>query len=492
MAKNKRKQMTMKQRLFYSNLLMVILPIISIVVILGIFILFARNFILTDWKHLEKSTASFTEIQQFVESTPLSEIGNDQSSINYFLDECGRLGYEVSVFLDGTEWFGNMDEEELSYFSDYLKSEINPAPGQALWIQQFFTNILIEKINSDDLILTVVAESTDEWLLGKVTPLSLLEILAVGCLMVAAIIMAVILISLFLARRIINKITLPLDALCEGAERVSSGNLEQDIPCDGTVEMGKVCHSFNEMQHQLRANLEKNRRYEQAKNEMLAGISHDLRTPLTSIKSYVKGVLDGVARTPEKQENYLKVAYRKAGEMEGLIEQLFLLSKLETESFPFRFEEYPIRSYLEKWLESVELEISKNNATVDFESNCTRETVLLDAEQMRRVFNNIVSNSLKYNKERNLHITVQLFREESHVKILFQDDGIGVSDAQAERMFDSFYRGDESRTNPTEGSGLGLSIAKRIVTAHHGTIGVKNYNGLTIIITLPIESEDNQ
>lgn len=481
--------MTMKKRLFYSNLLMVILPLLTVLLFLAMFVSFAKNFVLTDLTHLDELAVSQREIHNLVRSAPLREMTGRQEDIDRFLQDCEDLGYDVSVYQGERELFGNLEKDDKKYFRKYLADGLNLPPGESLWLQRGINNILVEKMAAGDSVLTVVAAHDDDWFLGNINLFSVAEILAAACLMVVAAIGAVVLISLFLAKIIVKNITDPLDALCAGAERVSRGDFGQDIPTDGTEEIGKVCRSFNEMQHRLLADMEKNRQYEKAKNEMLAGISHDLRTPLTSIKSYVKGILDGVARTPEKQTRYLQVAYRKSVEMEGLIGQLFLFSKLETGSFPFQFRESLITPFVEQWLARFDWDMASIRPVVSFNSSCQRETVLLDVEQMGRVLDNIVSNSLKYNKDRELHIGVSLSRIGNRVKLILQDDGIGVSDDQLERLFDSFYRGDESRSNPTEGSGLGLSIAKRIVTAHHGTIEAQNKGGLAIIITLPVEGE---
>jgi signal transduction histidine kinase len=111
---------------------------------------------------------------------------------------------------------------------------------------------------------------------------------------------------------------------------------------------------------------------------------------------------------------------------------------------------------------------------------------------MTRAITNILDNSLKYNPNRQVHITVTLTEENERIIIRIQDDGVGVTDEQLLRLFDSFYRGDESRNNASEGSGLGLAIAKNIVTANNGSIYAENFNGLTVIIELPVEKEENQ
>lgn len=131
----------------------------------------------------------------------------------------------------------------------------------------------------------------------------------------------------------------PLDALDEGARRVQENNLSQDILYVGDAEFEKVCTTFNNMQDHILAEQKKNHRYEHARTDMIAGISHDLRTPLTAIKGSIKAMMDGVAATPAMQEKFLKAAYRRTGEMDVLLNQLFYLSKLETGNMPLDIRE---------------------------------------------------------------------------------------------------------------------------------------------------------
>jgi signal transduction histidine kinase len=244
------------------------------------------------------------------------------------------------------------------------------------------------------------------------------------------------------------------------------------------------------MQRQLKANIVKSEKYEQDRNEMLVGISHDLRTPLTSIKSYVKGLQDDVAKTPEKQQEYLEVIYRKSCDMESLLNRLFLFSKLETGNMPFNFHSVSIRKYMVTLLDSLEYDLRKDGAELTLNCDCDEQKVSLDTEQMTRAITNILDNSIKYNPDTQIRITVDLCEKDGKIIIRLQDDGLGVSDKQLSRLFDSFYRGDESRKNSADGSGLGLAIAKNIVMVHRGNIFAENYNGLTVVIELPVEREE--
>lgn len=316
------------------------------------------------------------------------------------------------------------------------------------------------------------------------------QFITLAIVIIAVVVFIVIAVSLYLTNRMSKNIMVPITYLYEGAQRIQDGNLNEDIPYNGTDELNRVCESFNDMQHQLKANIQKNIKYEEDRNEMLAGISHDLRTPLTSIKSYVKGLQDGIAQTPEKEKEYLNIVYRNACDMEGLLNQLFLFSKLETGNQPFHFKPVTIQKYIVTVLDSLEYNLLRNQSKLVLDSSCTTEKVMIDGEQMKRVITNILENSIKYNPDRELHITVTLFKQDDSIIMRIQDDGIGVSGQQLSRLFNSFYRGDESRSDAMDGSGLGLSIAKHIATAHGGKIYAENHNGLTIVIILPIVKEE--
>ena len=317
------------------------------------------------------------------------------------------------------------------------------------------------------------------------------QMILLSVLVVVCIIGTVYFTNRFLTKFVFSKIEQPLETLVNGVHQISDGNLDYRISYDTNDEFKSVCEDFNSMANRLKTSVEEVRKNEQNRNFMLAGISHDLRTPLTSVINYVKGLRDGIAKNPEKEQEYLDVIYRKSCEMEGLIDQLFLFSKLETGNLPFYFKPVPIRNYIVTLLDSLESDLRNNNAIINLASDCGAQKVLLDGEQMRRVISNILYNSVKHNKDKKICIVVTLYQERNSIFIRIKDDGTGVSEEQASRLFDNFYRGDEARSNPSSGSGLGLSIAKMIVTAHGGNISAENDNGLAIVIELPIEQEDS-
>lgn len=296
--------------------------------------------------------------------------------------------------------------------------------------------------------------------------------------------------NLKLTRRIFQSIMSPIETLVNGVRNIRDGDLTYRIEYQNNDEFDAVCSDFNEMATRLLEMVNQREKDEQSKKELVAGISHDLCTPLTAIKSYVKGLRDGVAKSVEKENEYLDVIYSKTCDMERLIDQLFLFSRLDADNFPFNLKSVSIHEYIVTLFDSLEYELENNCVSISLNSSCSIQKVLLDIEQMKRVISNILENSVKYNQGQDICIDVDLYKKDNNIILRLKDNGCGVSEYQLSRLFDFFYRGDEARSGTSSGSGLGLSIAKKIVTAHGGRITAENSNGLAIIIELPTEAEE--
>ena len=165
----------------------------------------------------------------------------------------------------------------------------------------------------------------------RVFQLFLLLFITIGAFVILAILLA----SRMFTKKLVRQIMEPVDQLAAAASRIESGDLTQPVVYLRDDEFRNVCDSFNQMQRHLKEGMEQNAAYEKARTEMISGISHDLRTPLTSVKGYIKGLQDGVANTEEKRRQYLDIAYSCACDMEGLLAKLFYYSKLETGNMPF-------------------------------------------------------------------------------------------------------------------------------------------------------------
>ncbi len=301
-----------------------------------------------------------------------------------------------------------------------------------------------------------------------------------------------ILVSLFFTGRLVHHIMKPLDALGRGATRIRENRLTEEISYQGDVEFEEICHTFNDMQAHILAEQEKNRKYEKARTEMIAGISHDLRTPLTAIRGSIKGILDGVVTEEAQRERFLQTAYRRTGDMDVLLNQLFYVSKLETGNMPLRLQETDLSAWISKYLDGKQSMLTGEGVAFTADIAPGAMAVMIDPEQFQRIFDNLVENSRKYADVSPVRIHVALQETQEGCLISFSDNGQGVPKDKLEHIFDEFYRADESR-NKREGNGLGLYIVKNLIESMGGQVWARSMPGLTIYIQLPKgEPEDGR
>ena len=269
-------------------------------------------------------------------------------------------------------------------------------------------------------------------------------------------------------------ILVPVRKLAQAAEQIALGNLEFSLSNPGKDEIGELTAIFERMRGKLLEARELQRKYEDNRKQLIASISHDLRTPITSMKGYARGILDGVARSPEKLEHYAQIIYTNANAMEKLIEELFLYSKLDLDQVPMQLERIDVRNYVADYVEELQFSLEPSGVRLRCSAPPGSMTdayiVLADRDQLRRVVDNIVQNSLKYMDKPEPSIEVRLHAGEDVVTVEIEDNGIGIAPESLPYIFDSFYRADAARSSATGGSGLGMAIARRIVEAHGGRI----------------------
>ncbi|MFA9379600.1 MAG: sensor histidine kinase [Acetanaerobacterium sp.] len=292
----------------------------------------------------------------------------------------------------------------------------------------------------------------------------------------------------YLTHRTSRWIMIPLEQLKNGADHIKAENLDYEITYREQNEFGDVCHAFTEMQTHLKTTIQENLQYEQSRKSLIAGISHDLRTPLTTIKGYSKGLQDDVVTESADRELYVKTIYSKACEMESLVEQLFLFSKLDIGKELFYFEQISGNQYVTHCIEDALADMESQGLHIQFHTSIDDKTMLrMDCIQFHRVFSNIFKNSIKYKQKHDCTITITTSLRDQWFVIEIGDDGLGVPEESLPYLFQSFYRVDTARSEQYKGSGLGLSIVEKIVKAHNGTIDAKNSGGLMITIRLPIQ-----
>lgn len=281
----------------------------------------------------------------------------------------------------------------------------------------------------------------------------------------------------------------PLKLLQEGTERIKEGNLEEDVEVLSDDEIGQVCQSFNEMRVKLKESVDDRMRYEQENRELISNISHDLRTPITAIKGYVEGIMDGVADTPEKIDRYIRTIYNKTNEMDALINELSLYSKIDNNSIPYNFVKINVAAYFDDCIEDISMDMEAADVDLNYENTCARDTrIIADPEQLRRVIGNIITNAAKYNQkeERRIQIKVNPY-DEDYICIGIRDNGSGIAEKDLPLIFKRMYRTDASRNSSTGGSGLGLAIARKIVEEHGGKIWAESEEGQGTLIAFTLK-----
>lgn len=286
---------------------------------------------------------------------------------------------------------------------------------------------------------------------------------------------------------IYRSILKPLNILRIATNHIKEGDLGYSVTAVKSDEIGELCDDFEGMRLRLKKLIEDRLQYEEDIKELISNISHDLKTPLTAIKGYAEGLIDGVADTMEKQEKYLKTIYMKANDMSVLVDELAYYAKIDCNTIPYTFKNISLAEYFEDCVEDLHLELEVTNIKVNYENLVDHDVqVIADAEQLKRVIHNIIGNSVKYMDKAEGIIKIRIKDNNEYVQVDIEDNGAGIAQEELPFIFDRFYRADASRNTKKGGSGLGLAIAKKVIEDHSGTIwatGEKG-KGTTISFTL--------
>lgn len=288
-------------------------------------------------------------------------------------------------------------------------------------------------------------------------------------------IVAVILILLLTACMMIiwiyQSMITPIKKLQAAAENIKEGNLDFEMDARGDDEIGELCVTFEEMRQRLKDNAEEKINNERENKALISNIAHDLKTPITAVKGYSEGIIDGVANTPEKVDKYVRTIYNKANEMDMLINELTLYSKIDTNRIPYNFVKLNVYEYFKDCVEEIGLDLEAKGIGLSYFNYATVDTLIIaDPEQLRRVVNNIIGNSVKYMNKTDKYINIRIKDVGDFIQVEIEDNGRGIAQKDLPYIFDRFYRADASRNSATGGSGIGLSIVKKIIEDHGGKI----------------------
>ncbi len=279
----------------------------------------------------------------------------------------------------------------------------------------------------------------------------------------------------------------PLKRLQSATQKIKEGNLDFTIDYAGEDEIGELFKNFDEMRQKLKESTEEKMATEQENRELISNIAHDIKTPITAVKGYAEGLIDGVADTPQKQERYIRTIYNKAVEMDRLINELTLYSRIDTNRIPYNFQKINVRAYFDDCVEEIGMDLENEGVDLSYLNYADDDTlVIADPEQLMRVMNNIISNAVKYMNKPQGRIFIRVRDVGDFVQVEVEDNGKGIETKNLPYIFDRFYRTDSSRNSSTGGSGIGLSIVKKVIEDHGGKIWAtsKEHIGTTMYFVL--------
>ena len=482
--------MLIRHRLLLSNLIMFVIPFVVILFVAGganlIFNESNRNAFNNPDEDKKMVHQVEFDLRKYSQAMLKAEDTGEFCSLqNELQDKVLSKGYHMLIMCDGEyilsnltddDWYALSDEKSPVVFSDYSIVLILRANNIVKCMfqkdEQQFHLIAVQSRDVSSI------EKKLSWFFGSYMS----GVILVGLLIIW-------IVNVMLSSKLAKKINEPLEQLRHGAREIKSGNLDFNIKCSGDDEFSQVCGDFNEMRMRLKYSEEVEAKYEDDRKILIAGISHDIRTPLTIIKGYVEGLRDGVANTEEKRKQYIDIIYNRACDMDLLVDKLFLFSKLNMGNFPFNFKILKFPVYIADFYHKVKNEFADKGVNISYHQLCSNDLkVNIDCEEFNRVLINILDNCFKYRVRDKVEVKMSLFLEKNEIVLKVSDDGSGVDELEIGQIFTSFYRGDPSRSNSCAGSGLGLAISQQIIIAHGGSIYAKNDHGLHIVIKLPLHT----
>ena len=282
---------------------------------------------------------------------------------------------------------------------------------------------------------------------------------------------------------IYRSIAVPLVKLKKATKNIKEGNLDFVLEVEGNDEFSQLCQDFEEMRKRLKESTEEKILMDKENKELISNISHDLKTPITAVKGYVEGIMDGVAFTPEKMDRYVRTIYNKTNEMDHLINELTFYSKIDTNRIPYTFSKLNVEDYFSDCAEELGLEMETRGIELVYANYVEKGVqVIADGEQIRRVIHNIVSNAIKYMEKPRGIIQLRVKDVGDFIQVEIEDNGKGIAAKDLPYIFDRFYRTDVSRNSSKGGSGIGLSIVKKIMEDHGGKVWATSRLGIGTIM----------
>jgi signal transduction histidine kinase len=273
--------------------------------------------------------------------------------------------------------------------------------------------------------------------------------------------------------------------LDQAAKAIAAGDLGVRIPLRGQDEIALLARTFNQMAEQLQAAARQQHELETLRRDLIAWAGHDLQTPLASVQAVVEALADGLVEDPETAQRYLRTAQKNIHALSVLIDDMFQMAQLDAGGMPLERAENSLSDLISDTMESFSELAARQGVDLQGSVDARIDPVIMDAQRIGRVLNNLVSNALQHTPTGG-RVSVRASRQPQAVLVEVTDTGQGIRSEDLPFIFDRFYRGEKSRSRSTGGAGLGLAIAKGIVEAHGGQIGVENaVQGTRFYFTIP-------
>lgn len=497
--------MTVKKKIRLSNIMMVLIPILFTAIVINVClhtslgsywytleamysdengIQFAQSMIYTYQKELwESNWGECVPADGYADG----EI-NRSDKMNHLENKLSGMGYHFMIMKNEKLIYSNLTEEDMQAARSVAGDAIEMA--NTLTASRNEVSVIKNTFYHGEKAFCITAvhrEKTDKTVVNYLKNYILKYVYGIIIFFVVLTVFVNGLLSWWISKSILK----PLSQLSKGTKEIRDGNLDIEMEYKRKDEFGEVCRDFDEMRAYLKESVDQRLKDEKRRRDLITGISHDLRTPLTSISGYIDGLMDGIADTPEKRMRYLQAIKTRTGNLVRLVESLSEYTRLDS-GFRYHMEKTDFREFVEQYLEFYKHDANQNHIEIKFLYVKETYPVMIDREEWKRVFDNLFTNTVKYRTSEMSHILISLKRTltGTDIELIFQDDGPGVPPESLERIFDSFYRVDDSRSQSENGSGIGLAVVREIILGHGGKVHAENREGLAIIIHLPLVRED--
>ena len=489
------KNLKISTRIILTAILGILIPIILIGAFSPLLIYLTGSY----FNISSVTTNSYSTVNQIQWSQTISSISNsllsDENdkkkidSLSEFISPIERLGSSIYIEKNGKPFYSSSKSDILKEANEIVNVNKNEN------LNYFGNNglVIVTHANSKSdkyLIVAVnknytVKNASTHYAAKEFTNLLLGRTGIIALIIVAVFVLAIVIISFITSKTIVN----PIKKIADGADEIARGNLDYEIDYKSKNELGQTVESFNQMRLRLKNSIEKQNKADEQRKELIAGIAHDVRTPLTSAKGYAQGLRDGIAATPEKQKKYIDRICSSIDDTEKILNELLNISRYELKSYKLNKVNVNLKEFIDDGAEEIKELLERSNFDFSLQCNVNKDTqISVDTDAFARVFRNIVMNSIKYARDDRQGMVRLIVSEYDRTVIIeLTDNGSGVESENLTKIFDTMYRTDPARTKVSQGSGLGLAVCKQIVELHGGLIWAssKQGEGLSIFISMP-------